>query len=136
VPDEIVVRLIEKRLSEAGEVRGFIFKGYPRTLVQSYILDGMLRKRGSSVSLVLELEVPTLELIKRLDIRSKTDGAMPYDLTTERIVQRLKEHESKTVPVIEKYAQRHGVEKVDGTGSFEEVFARLSAVLARALKGG
>lgn len=135
VPDEIVVRLIEKRLAEAGEVRGFIFKGFPRTLVQSYILDGLLRKRGGSVSTVIDLEVPTLELIKRLDIRSKTDRAMPYDLTTARIVQRLKEHESKTVPVIEKYAQRHGVEKVDGTGSFEEVFARLSAVLERALKG-
>ena len=42
VPDEIVVPLIEKKLERSKEVRGFIFKGFPRTLVQSYILDGLL----------------------------------------------------------------------------------------------
>jgi adenylate kinase len=42
VPDEIVVQLIEKKLANSQGVKGFIFKGFPRTLVQSYILDGML----------------------------------------------------------------------------------------------
>ena len=49
VPDEIVVQLIEKKLERSSGVKGFIFKGFPRTLVQSYILDGLLRKRGSSI---------------------------------------------------------------------------------------
>jgi adenylate kinase len=38
------------------------------------------------------------------------------------IVKRLHEHETKTVPVIEKYKQRHDVVKVNGLGTFEEVF--------------
>lgn len=125
VPDEIVVQLIEKKIEESKGVKGFIFKGFPRTLVQSYILDGLLKKHGSEISKVIEIELPTLELIKRLDERSKTDHCMPYDTSTSKIVKRLQEHEEKTTPVIEKYQQLHGVSKVDGRGEFEKVLERL-----------
>jgi len=134
VPDEIVVKLIEKKLEQSKGVKGFIFKGFPRTLVQSYILDGLLKKHGSSISKVIELEVPTLELISRLDARSKTNDCMPYDTSTEKIVKRLQEHESKTVPVINKYNYLHGVSKINGMGSFEEVNKRLSEEIENAFK--
>jgi adenylate kinase len=128
VPDEIVVQLIEKRLeaSKHEDIKGFIFKGFPRTLVQSYILDGLLKKYGTSISTIVEIEVPVLELINRLDNRSKTDRCMPYDTSTQKIVKRLQEHETKTVPVIEKYNQLHGVVKVNGEGTLEEVYKRIS----------
>jgi adenylate kinase len=129
VTDEIVVPLIEKRLENAPNVRGFIFKGFPRTLVQSYILEGLLRKHDASISRVIEIEVPTLELIRRLDERSKTDRCMPYDTSTAKIVTRLQEHEEKTVPVIEKYNQLHEVYKVNGMDSFETVFKRIADVI-------
>lgn len=134
VPDEIVVQLIEKKLANSKGVKGFIFKGFPRTLVQSYILDGMLKKYGSSISKIIEIEVPTLELISRLDERSKTGDCMPYDNSTAKIVKRLQEHETKTVPVIEKYNQLHGVIKINGQGSFEDVFNRISAVMESRFK--
>ncbi len=134
VPDEIVVQLIEKKLASSKDVKGFIFKGYPRTLVQSYILDGMLKKYGSSISQIIEIEVPTLELISRLDERSKTNSCMPYDTSTAKIVKRLQEHEIKTVPVIQKYNQLHGVIKIDGQGSFDEVFTRISAAIENGFK--
>ena len=133
VSDEIVVPLIEQKLEQSKDVRGFIYKGFPRTLVQSYILDGLFRKRGASIAQVIDIELPMLELIKRLDARSKTDACMPYDSTTAKIVQRLQEHETKTVPVIEKYAQIHGVTKVDGSGTFEEVFDRLKNILEKSI---
>ena len=50
---------------------------------------------------------------------------MPYDSSTAKIVKRLQEHETKTIPVIEKYKQLHDVVTVDGTGPFEEVFLKL-----------
>ena len=134
VPDEIVVRLIEKKLENSKGVKGFIFKGFPRTLVQSYILDGLLKKHGSSISQVMEIEVPTLELIQRLDVRSKTDRCMPYDNSTAKIVKRLQEHETKTVPVIQKYNQLHGVKKIDGMGTFDEVFNRISQEVEEGIK--
>jgi adenylate kinase len=129
VPDEIVVRLIEKRLANPKGARGFIFKGIPRTLVQSYILDSLLRKHGSGISKIINLEVPVLELVRRLDARSRTDRRMPYDASTANIVKRLKEHETKTIPVINKYRQHREVVTIDGTGTFEQVFGRLSAVV-------
>lgn len=134
VPDEIVVQLIEKKLAETKNVKGFIFKGFPRTLVQSYILDGLLRKHGSSISKIIEIEVPALELINRLDERSKTNRCMPYDDSTSKIVKRLKEHEVKTVPVIAKYNQLHGVTKINGVGTFAEVFERLSFEIENGFK--
>ncbi len=134
VPDEIVVQLIEKKLANSKDVKGFIFKGFPRTLVQSYILDGLLKKHGSSLSQIIEIEVPTLELISRLDERSKTDRCMPYDNSTSKIVKRLHEHETKTAPVIEKYNQLHGVIKIDGMGNFEEVFSRIASEIEQGFK--
>ncbi|MGC9449966.1 MAG: adenylate kinase [Oceanipulchritudo sp.] len=129
VPDEIVVPLIEKRLANAQNVRGFIFKGFPRTLVQSYILEGLLRKHDATIAKVIEIEVPTLELIRRLDERSKTDRCMPYDSSTAKIVKRLQEHEQKTVPVIAKYSQLHEVSKVDGMAPFDVVFQRIIDII-------
>ena len=129
VPDEIVVPLIEKCLANARGVRGFIFKGFPRTLVQSYILEGLLRKHDASISKVIQINVPTLELIRRLDERSKTDRCMPYDSSTSKIVKRLQEHESKTVPVIAKYNQLHEVHTVDGMDTFEVVFERIVDII-------
>lgn len=134
VPDEIVVKLIESKLNNTSNVRGFIFKGFPRTLVQSYILDGMLKKHGTGISKVLELEVPMLDVINRLDQRSKTNRGMPYDSDTAKIVKRLQEHEQRTVPVIQKYQQIHGTEKIDGKGNFDEVFARLSFAVEHGIK--
>lgn len=126
VPDEIVIKLIEEKIENSKGIKGFIFKGYPRTLVQSYILDGLLKKHGSQIAEIIDIEVPTLELITRLDERSKTDRCMPYDSSTQKIVKRLQEHEEKTMPVIEKYNQMHGIKRINGLGSFDEVFERLS----------
>ncbi len=134
VPDEIVVQLIEQKIESSKGIKGFIFKGFPRTLVQSYILDGLLKKHGSAISEIIDIEVPTLELISRLDARSKTDRCMPYDNSTAKIVKRLQEHETKTVPVIEKYNQQHGVKKIDGIGTFEEVFEKLSNEIEKEFK--
>ncbi len=134
LPDEIVIKLIEQMLSDTENVKGFIFKGYPRTLVQSYILDGLLKRHDSSITMVLELVVPTLDLIKRLDERSHTDRCMPYDSSTANIVRRLKQHEANTFPVIDKYDKAFGVKKIDGEGTVEEVYRRIAAEVESGFK--
>jgi adenylate kinase len=94
----------------------------------------LLKKHGSSISKIIEIEVPTLELISRLDERSKTEHCMPYDSSTAKIVKRLHEHETKTVPVIEKYNQLHGVIKINGLGAFDEVFQRIASAMETGIK--
>ena len=127
VTDDIIIPLIERKLAETENVRGFIFKGMPRTLVQSYILDGLLMKHGCTLSRILEIEVPMLKLMERLAKRGQTDRCMPYDSSTEKIARRLRGHEEKTIPVIQKYEQGHGVSRIDGDADFDTVFQRCAA---------
>lgn len=135
IPDELVVQLIEQKLNNVNTTKGFIFKGFPRTLVQSYILDGLLRKHTSSITKVIEIEVPILELIRRLEQRSSTESSMPYDSNISTIIKRLQEHESRTVPVVEKYSALHGSTKIDGLGTFEEVNQRIAEEIEFGFKG-
>ncbi len=134
VPDEIVVPLIEKKIENTKNVKGFIFKGFPRTLVQSYILDGILQKHGSTISKIIDIQVSTLELVTRLGLRSKTDHCMPYDTSIEKIVKRLKEHEEKSIPVLDKYKEIHDVAIVNGEAAFDVVFERLSVEIEKGFK--
>ena len=125
VPDEIVIKLIEKHIRRNPEANGFIFKGFPRTLVQAYILDGLLRKINSSVSFTLDIQCPTLELLKRLDARGKTERRMSYDLETTTIVHRLEQHETICQPVVDYYGKQGMVTVIDGDGLPEEVWGRI-----------
>jgi len=134
VPDEIVVPLLISKIKNSQSVKGFIFKGFPRTLVQSYILDGILKKNKFKITKIIDIQVSTLELISRLDKRSKTSQCKPYDTSTEKIVRRLKEHEEKTIPVIDKYKQKHDVAIVNGEAEFEIVFERMAFEIEKGFK--
>jgi len=125
VPDEIVIKLIEEHIKRNPDANGFIFKGFPRTLVQAYILDGLLRRVHASVNFVLDIQCPTLELIKRLDERGKTDRRMQYDLETSTIVHRLEQHEKICLPVVEYYGKEGKVTSIDGVGTPDEVWERI-----------
>lgn len=135
VPDEIVVRLIEKKLKQNdGQSRGYVFKGYPRTLVQAYILDGILKKQGTAITTVINLQVPVLELIKRLDARAKTAERMPYDSETTTIVARLEEHQKRTEPVLDFYHNHNQVISIDGSGSVETVYEKIYDPVMKAIR--
>jgi adenylate kinase len=125
VPDDIVVQLIENKITNKEHAKGFVFKGFPRTLVQSYIFDGILKKHGLSISKFFELKVPTLELLKRLELRRKTDGSKAFDSSTEKIIHRLEQHEKISVPVIKRYKQTRDVVKIDGTENFDSIYKNL-----------
>lgn len=134
VPDEIVVRLLEKRISEQTKSKGFIFKGFPRTIVQAYILDGLLRKHHTNISTVINFDVPSLDLIGRLEERGKTKNAMPYDKSIETIVHRLREHEKKTLAVLKFYKKQERVIDIDGTKDMETTLLELKTIIENNLK--
>ncbi len=134
VSDEIVIRLIEREMKVHNHVNGFIFKGFPRTILQSYILDGLLRRMNMGVSYVIELQAPTIELIKRLDKRGRSDKARIYDVSTELIIHRLEEYDTKTAPVMELYKKQNKHIVANALGTNEEIFARLSDTVQAAMK--
>jgi adenylate kinase len=134
VPDEFAIKLIEKQIQTHPDAKGFFFKGYPRTIVQAYILDGLLRKLNSSVSCVFNLDVPTLESIKRLSARSKTKKSRYYDMDTDVIIRRLESFQNRTKPVLDYYEKQKNIYNIDGIGTEEEVLRRLTKKLELAFK--
>ncbi len=134
VPDEIVVRLLEKRIAQKPKTNGFLFKGFPRTMIQAYILDGLLRKHHTNINTVINFDVPSLELISRLEKRGKTKNAMPYDKSIESIVNRLREHDKKTSQVLNFYKKQNKVIDVDGTLSKDETYQNLKNIIQQELK--
>lgn len=125
VPDEIAIKLIEEKIQASSGSRGFIFKGFPRTIVQAYIVDGLLKRMNSSITSAFEIQVSPLEAMKRLALRSKTDRSRLYDMDSQTIVSRLEEYEQKTALARDFYQKRNLFQAVNGNGTEEEVFERI-----------
>lgn len=134
VPDELIIKLVEEEMATYSENRGYIFKGFPRTLIQTYILEGMLRRMNDSISLVIYLDVPMLHCFKRLSKRSQTDDARPYDLTTDLIIGRMEEFETKINSVIKYFKSKNKLIRVNGMGTPEEIAERLEEIVLKSLK--
>ncbi|MEK9721725.1 MAG: adenylate kinase [Quisquiliibacterium sp.] len=65
VSDEIVINLVSKRLTEPDCVAGYLFDGFPRTIVQA---DAM-RTAGVRIDFVLQIDVPDQDIIERMSGR-------------------------------------------------------------------
>jgi len=134
VPDEIAIKLIERRLKEHPNAKGFIFKGFPKTIVQAYILDGLLLRYNSKVNAIINLDVPTLESIKRLSNRGKTFNNLPYDKDLDVIIRRLERHSLSTSKVIEFYNNGDRVFDVEGVGEEDVIFKRMCDIFDKNIK--
>ncbi|MFK7905807.1 MAG: adenylate kinase [Chitinophagales bacterium] len=121
VPDEVVIGMIRNKLdARAGEVEGFIFDGFPRTVAQAEALDALLVERDLKIDVLLSLKVSEEELVKRLLERGATSGRA--DDTNEGIIRnRVVEYETKTAPVADFYAEQGKLIILNGIGSIEDI---------------
>jgi adenylate kinase len=124
VPDEVVIGMISGKIDETPDARGFIFDGFPRTRAQAEALDKLLEFKNTEINLVLSLEVPEAELMKRLVGRGATSGRS--DDNEEVIIKRIKEYASKTEPVAGYYNTHGKLERVKGDGNIVDTFKLLS----------
>ena len=135
VPDEIPIKLIADQIKENPDADGFIFKGFPRTVIQAYILDGLLQRVNMKVSSMIELKLSTLQAIKRLSLRGNDgENARPYDLNTDLIINRLEQYKEKTEPVVNYYQKQEKYSKINADGTEQEVFDRLSDEIEESLR--
>ena len=65
VPDDVTVRIIEKRLNSPEAQKGFVLDGFPRNLAQAEALKSILEEKGQHLDLVIDLVVPQDELLER-----------------------------------------------------------------------
>ncbi len=125
VPDEIVIGMIRSKIEGNPGAKGFIFDGFPRTGAQALALDNLLHEVGTSIAMMLSLEVPEKELIERLLLRGENSGR-PDDRDEAVIKRRIQEYENKTAPLKKYYADQGKLKPIKGTGTIEEIFNSLT----------
>ncbi|MCS7242066.1 MAG: adenylate kinase [Candidatus Caldatribacterium sp.] len=156
VPDEVVIGIVKDRLSRDDVRRGFILDGFPRTLKQAEALEEMLQELGITIDAVLYFDIPAEELVRRLSARRVCENCQaPYNLISspphndeicdrcggklvqrpddapEVIRKRLAVYEEQTKPLVEFYAKRGLLRVVPSSGTIEETYAQVKAILTR-----
>jgi adenylate kinase len=127
VPDELIFGLIQEILDSAPAKKGVLMDGFPRTIPQAEAVDRMLRGKGSKVDRVLLLEVDEKELVQRLLGRAAKEGRS--DDNAESIAKRLEVYKAQTAPLITYYEGRGIVKRVPGTGSVDDIAARMLSAI-------
>jgi adenylate kinase len=146
LPDELMCSIMDEWL--ATQTKGWVLDGFPRSLAQAEFLDRVLEKSGASVDAAVLLEVPGVELLRR--IRSRLEcpecrwtgrladlngadrcpecGGVPgprVDDTEANFRSRFAEYVTHTVPVTEMYEARNLLHRCDATAKPDQVAARL-----------
>jgi len=65
-PDSIVIGMIRNYMAEHKDAAGNIFDGFPRTTAQAEEFDRILAESGESVNVMVYMDVPEEELVKRI----------------------------------------------------------------------
>jgi adenylate kinase len=133
VPDEVVIEMIAARIDTTKGSAGFLFDGFPRTVAQAAALEKMLNERDMRINSMLVLEVDHDELVRRLVLRADLSGR-PDDKNTAVIENRIDVYTQKTEPIISYCRERGIYQPVNGMGSIDEIFKRLSDYLSRFFK--
>ncbi|RDI96975.1 adenylate kinase [Dyella solisilvae] len=128
VSDDILLAMLEERLSQDDVKNGFILDGYPRNLAQADAMDHLLAKIGQPLDAVVKLEVPNEAIIARCEIRFAAEHRKDDDPVVVR--DRLKVYAEQTAPVADFFARRGKLQVVDGVGELDEVTARVKRALA------
>jgi adenylate kinase len=156
VPDDLVLSMVEDRISRPDTADGFILDGFPRTVPQAEKLDEILRRRFKTEPLVVHFVVDKNQLMRRLtgrrvcgiggeiyniyDHPPKVPGRCDRDggeLTQrpddreEVIAERLAAYERQTRPLVDYYRQQGVLKDVDGMAAPEAVTKNVLGLLAQ-----
>lgn len=156
VPDDFTNEMVYDYLKEhlPEYKNGFILDGFPRTVVQARELESWCKELGFNIDYVVNLDIPSEVLIKRLSGRRtckncgttfhvefnppKVEGVCDVcggelyqraDESEEAVKVRLDTYEKQTRPLIDYYSMKGQLSNVNGNQSMEAVFNDLEAVL-------
>jgi adenylate kinase len=153
VPDALLIDIIKDRLAKDDVKGGWMLDGFPRTMPQAEALDKILPALGQKINVVLNIDVPDAELVKRVTGRRmckcgatyhvtfnkpKVDGkcdACGGDLyqraddTEETVKQRLNAYHAQTQPLIDYYSKKGLVATVLGVGDIKAIFGEVAKKL-------
>ena len=123
VPDATVIEIVRERIARSDCKGGFILDGFPRTAAQAKALDQLLEQQGRDPLIVVALEVPEQELVRR--ILSRGEGRA--DDNEQSVKRRLEVYRGETAPILEHY--RDSLVRIDGVGEMDEVESWIAGAL-------
>jgi adenylate kinase len=156
VPDDVVIGVVEERLTKPDLDKGYMLDGFPRTLAQAEALDKILAGQSKGIDHAILVDVPDEELVARLPGRrtcKNSDCGRMYhvmfnppkansvcdacgtelyqrdDDTEATIRERLAVYNNQTAPLINFYEKKGLLRRVEGVGPIDEIFARIEKVL-------
>ena len=154
VPDEVVLGVIQERLSKPDAKEGFILDGFPRNIPQAQALDATLARLGQPLQLALLVDVDGEVLMKRLTGRrtcshcgaiyniyfsppkvsgkcDKCGGSLQHrsDDNEPTVRNRLKVYEEQTAPLVSYYKAQGKLRTVRGVGSIGDIFKNITDIV-------
>lgn len=124
VPHEAITRIIGDALIKAGAINQVILDGFPREQAQAQWLIESKTHHGRDIGIVIVLEVPREELLRRLRIRGRVDD------TPDVIDNRLAIYRQEMYPILGLFSDNHiPVVHIDGVGTVGEIHDRIYAEL-------
>jgi adenylate kinase len=132
VPDDLVLTLIRDKVVAAAEkTGGYVLDGFPRTLEQAEAAADIGRQANVSAQAVVYLDAPADVLIGRLVGRGE-DRADDSEQVARHRLQVYAEH---TQPLVDYYAARGILVKIDATPPVDVVTEDIFAALDRIKRG-
>lgn len=154
VPDALVVRMVEERLSEPDASKGFILDGFPRTVRQAEELDRVLDEHQTPLTAVIKFTISDATGIRRItgrytcptckrtyhqefrppanDLLCDVDGT-PLEKRSDEdeltVKRRLAIYREQTQPLEQYYAERGLLREIDAEGPLDEVTERMLAAI-------
>ena len=129
-PDSVVIGMIENYLAENKGIKGTIFDGFPRTTAQAEAFDKLLEQHNDSVDIMIYMDVPEEELVKRILLRGKESGRAD-DASEDVIRNRIAVYNQQTAVVADYYRTQGKYVAVPSLGTIDEVFERIAAEIEK-----
>ena len=154
VPDEVMIAVVEERLSQTDTENGFLLDGFPRTVPQAVSLDGILERQGKALDAAVSLNSDESVIVERISGRlvcgncgavfhEKTNPPVSFgtcDVCHERLAvreddqpnavrRRLAVYREKTAPLEDHYLSASILHKVEAKGEIEQVYKAIEEAL-------
>lgn len=156
VPDELVIPMVEKRISEPDCKNGVVLDGFPRTIPQAQAIEKIFAGKGQKIDRVISFDVPAEKVVERISGRRScpNDGSI-YHVTTsppkrmgfcdkcdagliqrdddkeDKVRARMVDYESKTAPLKAYFKEKGVLTELDGVGSPEGIYADVKKALGK-----
>lgn len=155
--DEMIIEMVKSRIDEDDCKNGFILDGFPRTMPQAEVLEGLLAEKGIKLNCVLEIQVPDEIIMERIlgryacmkcgagyhdkfqkpkiygvcDVCGGTEFSRRKDDNRTTVENRLVNYRLLTYPTIPFFERQGLLKTVDGTGTIEAVSKKIEEILGR-----